>query len=389
MRLRITRAKMISIFVLLPLAAVGAYGIGRYLWFRHHCRAAQQALEQRDFRRASDYLNHGLDVWPTDPSVRILAAQLARRQGDFGQARRHLKAHWQHNGSAEERDGEVQLLSIQEGDERQAAEAFARCTGASGGPESHLLLEAIIEADTARLFQAYHLGAATLDGEAGMWRTRAEKALDMWRQQRRGKADQVQAFFWEGKIQFVVDKQEATATFRKGLELDPGHTEMRLHLALTLTDYHAKEASRHLEILHRRDPKDTQAAVALASTLRGLGQLRDSQMILDQVLTANPDHVHALLERSKTALDAGRPDEAEPFLRRALTHSPRDSFVHLGLSRCLQLAGRGAEARYHEKLYSEIESERRQNQRVREEEARAAWRKRLEQERASGSENNP
>jgi hypothetical protein len=55
----------------------------------------------------------------------------------------------------------------------------------------------------------------------------------------------------------------------------------------------------------------------------------------------------------------------------------------------LQLAGRGAEARYHEKLYSEIESERRQNQRLREEDARAAWRKRLEQERASGSENNP
>ena len=213
-------------------------------------------------------------------------------------------------------------------------------------------------------------------------RTRAEKALALWRQQRQGKADQVQAHFWAGRILLVSDKREAAAAFRKGLELDPDHAEMRFELAVVLTEYNPREAARQLEILHRQDPDNLHAAVGLASTLRGLGRLDRARGILEEVLEANPTHVPALLERGKTALDAGRPGEAEPFLRRALTLSPEESFVHLALSRCLRLTGRSADARYHENRYSEIESARTRNKRVRDEEVRDIWRIRLEEERA-------
>jgi tetratricopeptide (TPR) repeat protein len=391
MRLRITRTKIATLFVLLPLAAVASYWAGHSLWVRHHYQAAREALDDRDFRRASRHLKYCLDAWPNDPTVRILAAQAARRQGDLEQARRHLLVYRQQNGSVEEHLREYQLLTIQEGDTRQAAETFALCLRDPQPPDTHVLLEAIIEADVARLFRAYLSGAAMLEGETATWRFRAEQALDLWRQQRHSKSDEVQACYWAGRIQVVVDKQDAAATFRKGLELDPNHPEMRYYLALALTDYDPAEASRHLEILHRRDPGNTQVALMLASTLRGLGQLARAQVIVEEVLAANPDDVYALLERGKTALDAGRPGEAEPFLRRALTLSANEPFVHLALSRCLQLGGKSEEARFHEKRYSEIESERSQKQRLREEETRVAWRKRLEQEQAQagGSADKP
>jgi predicted Zn-dependent protease len=379
MRVRLTRWWIAKICLLLLAVVVGAYWVD-HIWLRHHFRKALEAMEDRDFRAASLHLEPCLAAWPRDPSVRILAAQNARRQGDLEQAWQHLVVHEKQRGPQDEFRREYRLILVQKGDERQTEELFELCLRDPPPADSHLILEAIIEADVVRLFSA-HLAGQDVMVDAGVeWRARAEKALELWRSQRHGKADQVQAYYWAGRIQMAIDKLQAAALFRKGLELDADHSEMRLMLAIALTDYDPKEASEHLEILRRHDPKNPHVAVGLASTLRGLGQLDKAGTILDEVLAAHPEHVRALLERGKTSLEAGQPSEAEPYLRRALTLAPNEPFVHLALSRCLQLTGKSEDAQYHEKRYGEIESERRQHKRAQDEEARAIWRKRLEQE---------
>src|SRR5436190_2857504 len=57
--------------VLLLLAIAGAAGYlgGRYLWGRHHYRAALQALERRDFRQAGFHLDKCRSAWPADADV--------------------------------------------------------------------------------------------------------------------------------------------------------------------------------------------------------------------------------------------------------------------------------------------------------------------------------
>jgi tetratricopeptide (TPR) repeat protein len=381
MRLRITRWRLATVLAALLLAAIGAYSV-KYVLLRHHFRQAQEAMEDRDFREASAHLNSCLLAWPRDPAVRILAVQNARRQGDFEEAWRHLRVHQRQKGPETEYQREYQLLLVQQGDEIQVAELFELCLRDPPPPDVHLCLEAIIEADVTRLMSAYMAGADVAVDEGAAWRARADKAIELWRRQRQRKADQVQACLWAGRLNMTTDKLEAIASFRQGLELDPTHTQSRLLLAIVLTEYDPREAATHLESLRRQDPKNQQVAVGLAGSLRALGNLERAETLLEEVLAANPAHLGALLERGKTALDAGRPGDAEPFLRRALTQAPNEPFVHLALSRCLQLTGKSDAAQYHEKRYGEIESQRRQSKRMHDDEARAIWRKRLERSAA-------
>lgn len=70
MRIR-TRTAWVALFLLL-LVAVLAYPIGRVFWARSQRRAADLALERRDFAGASTHLANYLAVWPSDPAVRAV-----------------------------------------------------------------------------------------------------------------------------------------------------------------------------------------------------------------------------------------------------------------------------------------------------------------------------
>ena len=53
-------------------------------------RSAKEAISRRDFQQAGDYLNTYLLAHPNDKAVRFIAAQTARRRGDFVAALTHL-----------------------------------------------------------------------------------------------------------------------------------------------------------------------------------------------------------------------------------------------------------------------------------------------------------
>src|SRR5689334_23289329 len=92
--------RRIALVLLVPVGAFLAYELGVFLWGRHHYRAAEEALDRRDFEAASAHLEKCLDVSPKDTDSRLLAAQAARRQGKFDEARHHLHLFKQAGGSA-------------------------------------------------------------------------------------------------------------------------------------------------------------------------------------------------------------------------------------------------------------------------------------------------
>lgn len=369
-----------SLFVTLLLAAgLGGYRISRAVEGRVHYRAADQALTRRDFRQASLHLRRCLEFWPDDPALLLLAAQSARRGGDVDAALQHLRSYRRWNGADAAHQLEVDLMAVERDESAVVDQLQARCLSAPAHPHADLILEVVIPARLRRLDAAYHAGQSLLEGPAGQVRVDVEKCLAQWRQLKPGQADQAQAWHWHGKMQLFIDQQAAAADFRAALKLAPDHFDARLDLAVALAESDLREAAEHLEVLRQRAPRNVQVRVILASYRRNLGQLAQAQSILDEVRTERPDHPFALIESGKVALDAGNPGAAERFLRRAAVLAPQESFVHLALSRCLYLTGNELEAKRHEQRYREIEGDRIQAQRSREEQGRA-WRKHMERE---------
>ena len=202
--------------------------------------------------------------------------------------------------------------------------------------------EATIVANLDRLEKGQGSGANILEGKPDEMRRHTEHSVTQWLQRYESAADQAKGLVWRGRLHLLTTNQEeAVADFNQALELDADSFDARLHLAMTLYEREPKRAVQHLEILWQRDRGNEKISYVLASCCRSLGRLKEAEQILDEFLKDNPRHAGALLERGKTALDGGRPEEAEPFLRRAVAEAPDDAAVRLTFSRCLHLTGKG------------------------------------------------
>ena len=374
----------IKVALLLSLVvgvAYAAYRLEQRHAFGRSLEAAEDAIARRNFVEAGDHLEKCLAIRSDDPGLHLLAARTARRRGDVPTTLRELKAFTQNQGSATELRAEQRLLDIQQGIDRDSSDVLLeQCLSDSRDPETYLALEVAIANSVSRFEGASHAGMTLVEGPAETMRVKSERAIALWSQLRAGRADRAQGFVWRGRIRFLVDPAAGVQDFRSALELDPEHFEARFQLAAALEDYNPREAVQHLEILRARQPRNKRVRLLLAHYRRSLGQFAEAEQILDEVLAVSPDDAAALLERGKTALDAGRFEDAALFLRRALVAAPNEPFVHLALSRALHLSGKEGEAQRHQQRYNEIESERLRTEQLQSEQGRAAWRMRVERE---------
>ena len=92
------------------------------------------------------------------------------------------------------------------------------------------------------------------------------------------------------------------------------------------------------------DPKDAEAGVKLANSLRALGRYDEAARAADQVLVMQPHNVEALLEKARTALAAGQGFYAIDPTRQALQAAPKDWRPATLLGVALEQAERPAEA---------------------------------------------
>jgi tetratricopeptide (TPR) repeat protein len=349
-------------FVIVLLVVIGAAWYLIAVRYPSHIeyRAAQQALERRDFATATRHLRNYLDAQPDDLETRFLAVQTARRQGDFGQAASLLQAYAQQPGSNLDLDLEQQLFRIQQGYLADADSILARCSEKSSSPQTSLILEAVIEGSLNSLVKTLQREKAGQAEVSMADFTRAQRAVDQWLKFNPSKLDQVQGHVWRGKLESVArDYPKAMAAFRKVIELDPDHFPARFFLAGLLAHQAPEEAAKHLELLHQRDPANAKVSFLLAKVRRDLGQRDQAEQLLDAILAGNSDNVPFLVERGQVALDQRLPRDAERWLRRAVALAPNHAQANLLLSQSLRQLDRESEGKMFHDRFLQIETQAR------------------------------
>lgn len=337
---------LLAIFVLIAGAASLA------IWSRYHLRAAQDAIERRDFREAAVHLRKYLGVWRNQREARLAAAQTARRLGDFEKASEHLQVCAEQGGVDVEL--EERLLQVQQGDAQEISAMLPRCTNQSADHETFLILEAVIGGILKGLKSASDMGKPVEPAEL----SRAEKLVDMWSELRPDRPDQAQGLAWSGQIHMLANEHEpALLALRKAVELNPHDVEAQLQLAELLFNDDPEEAAILLEHLHRRYPDDRDVSYSLAVANRHLGKLDEAARLLDKLLAANPTDVVYLVERGYVALNARQHDDAEHLFRRALSAAPGHPLVNLALGGCLMRAGKVKEAKVYLDINKQITEE--------------------------------
>src|SRR5689334_8702046 len=90
-------------------------------------QAAQEALARRDFSAARGHLKTYLSQHPDDLSALLLAAEAARRDGDYPAAQDRLAEFKRAKGPELALELEQRLLAVQQGDSAEAAVVYEFC----------------------------------------------------------------------------------------------------------------------------------------------------------------------------------------------------------------------------------------------------------------------
>jgi Flp pilus assembly protein TadD len=168
-------------------------------------------------------------------------------------------------------------------------------------------------------------------------------------------------YYWRGFAHerfggYQQDK--AIADYKSAIERDEDFDEARERLANLLVNKNwANEARPHFEILLRRRPGDPKLLASMGRCLTAMGEIDAARQLLDRALTSFPDDPDLLRERGILALHDGKPEEAEPFLRRAVGSKTQDLAAGYNLYLCLQRLGRENEAKEQYQRHKELEAE--------------------------------
>lgn len=278
-------------------------------------------------------LTQCLRLWPTDGETLLLAARAANRDGDVPEANRLLDA--ARTIAPEDAELEHLVFRMRMGDMGDTAGMLAACDSHNDDPQSKLIMEGLIEGA---------LQTSQLD--------LAKSCLTLWDQTQKEPWDAAQAAAWRGELAFregILDV--ALRHFREAVEAAPGNEQARLRLAEVLIQYGPAEGKAHLEFLKKKKPDSRDVLIRLARCHRELGEFEEAAKILDDLLARSNRDIAALIDRGRVALDIQQIDEAEQWFRKAETLGPELREVHLGLARCLHLAGKATEAQaYREKV---------------------------------------
>ncbi len=330
--------RLLAASLLLALLVCGvAFGC-RHLWGAYHLRAARDCLERYYTEEAKLHLMICLRVRPKDPEVLLLAARTARRTGLVDLADESLTEYEKLRGVDDALVLERMLLRAERG-EFESVRKFLWARVEQQQPDAPLVLEALAHAALRFL---------RLD--------EMDRYLDRWQALQ---PDNTQALLFRGAAcELRQQRREAASFYRKAVEIDPQHDEARLRLANTLVDLgRGGEARPHLEYLRARQPDNPQIGVRLAQCKEILGQQAEAARELDAVLAAHPDFPSALAERGRLALAGGQLEEAEAFLRRAVSFEPGTYSTRYHLYTCLTRRGKNVEAKEEAEQLKTIEAD--------------------------------
>jgi predicted Zn-dependent protease len=303
--------------------------IAPHVWAWTRLRAARTALAAYHPETARQELTACQRVWGWDGrvSVRLLAAQAARQDGDLLAASAELRAAQNLLGGASDATAfEWALLQASAGNVREVEEYLQR--RADQSPDAAPL---VWEALTEGYLRVYR----TLDAMACVnhWLGRDPnnpRALEL-----RGQT----YVTGKGVVRGADD-------YRRVLELDPMRRQTRWRLIVCLMDLGGyQEAAGHLELFVRDTADDPKAVAMLARCYNFVGRRAEARQILDAALARHPDDGTCLRTRGQLALMDDQKVEAERWLRRAADILPDDYQSQWLLYEALRQQGKLDEAR--------------------------------------------
>ena len=336
-----------------------AYFGGRHLWGAYQNWQAEHAIARRDFKDATLHLHKAITVSPRNSALRLKAARTARRRGDYHEAVEHLLVCEQAKEETEAVALEYRLMQLQEGHLSSAKELLASCREATDTPETPLILEAYLDGVLKVLTRDLGEDAVSSSIVSLPEYVDACWAADLWLERCPAPADQAQGLVWRGRLSGMAsDHRRAVTDLRRALELDPDSFQARWYLAAMIAQEDPADAESHLRILLERYPDNMDLRVQLARLYRNTGQMETARQMLDQMLESHSKSGPLLLERGRVEVDDGKPDRAEPWLRKAEAIDPEKPELLLVLGQCMRLAGRAQDAQDYDLKYQRADADR-------------------------------
>jgi tetratricopeptide (TPR) repeat protein len=309
------------------VAVAAALLLAPNLWAWYHYRAGVSASERYHSADAQAHFNSCLKIWKQSIPARVFACRAARRLGDYAEARQRLK--------------ECQDLLKGTNPEVALEDALLRVTMGELSPYETVLRQRL-EREPSR---APLILEALAEGYIRMYRVLESLAcLNQWLEY---EPDNVQALYLRGRAQQQARSWEkAAADYRRAVELDPKRADVRDRLVQCLLELSRfEEALGHLEQLQREQGDSPEFQVRMARCQHGMGQVKTARQTLEALLADHPDNGPALVFLGKIMLSSGLPEEAEPWLRKAVAVLPYDYQARLQLYQALnRQEGKNAEA---------------------------------------------
>jgi tetratricopeptide (TPR) repeat protein len=131
---------------------------------------------------------------------------------------------------------------------------------------------------------------------------------------------QVGVCYWE-----LGKSQEAIATFKKAIQLNPNYALSYYDLGATLERMGKRdEAKKQYQMAINKDPSDLDAYVNLGVLLAETKDYEEALKVFKAAIQKNPDYFPAYYNIAMVYAQMGKPKDAVPLLRAYLERNPKD-----------------------------------------------------------------
>jgi tetratricopeptide (TPR) repeat protein len=311
--------------LLLALIGLGLLLAATYALADRHQRRAQEALRLQRYSRALAELRQALRFRPGSAELHLLAGRTSRQAGDLPAAREQLeKCRELQGGVSEDLQLEEYLLRAQNG-EVDRVRPFLLPYLVEEGPRTPQVLEAL-----ARAYMSSYRTALAW-GFLARW-------LEL-------EPSNVEALFrrglWHAQRQNLKDAQ---ADYRRAVEIDPERTDARLSLAdIFKVEKKFEDAAAQYRAVLGYDPQEAEARLGLAGCSLEMGRTAEARQELEALPQDKREGTEACWVRGMVEMQEGRPEKAEPLLRKAFDGEPQQQQAGYQLLLCLKRLHRDAE----------------------------------------------